>query len=599
MSTIAFDTETRGLDWWDPDQRAFLVSWATEFGQSVAHVNDGLAMQRFRDCLYGADTVIAHNLPFDVHQLRESCGIDLLSVGKKLIDTNNLARIVLPERGFGVQDDDTTGYKLKALAASLVDRDAKDSEDAIKELAVSHGIKLKDVGGYYDTWKAAPAEMEHYAREDARLTLAVHEKLAARLPADRAQVWDVERTLAPTLIAAEQRGVALDQSKVEPLHEEYSRQAEETHERVVKTLGADALENNDAMAEALQAHGVPLYRTTDTGKIATHQFALNEFADEFPVLKDLQDWRTANKFLSTYIEPMLGRETVHCSFRQIGAWTGRMSCSRPNMQNIPARAGNEVREMFVPRPGYCFVVCDYDSIEVRLLAHYLNDPGYRALIDRGLDPHAWMAANIWGGEMEDYLKGTKGEKLRADAKNVLFAIVYGAGAPRVGDMLGLDPGPPLGPNAWAVQRGYKKASDPSHPAAKKLIATVKASLPGYIKLTKDRITPAVKTRGYVNTIMGRRQPVNKDKVYVGLNALIQGSAADIFKQGANHVAQAVKHLDAHPVLFVHDELVLETPIPHAEEVLALQKAAMAEAYDLSPALAVTGSICMNNYSEGK
>jgi len=99
-----------------------------------------------------------------------------------------------------------------------------------------------------------------------------------------------------------------------------------------------------------------------------------------------------------------GREIVHPSFFQCEAWTSRMSCRRPNMQNIPKRAGKEVRSILVPREGHAFVIYDYESIEVRLLAHYLGDAGFQQLIEDGHDPHAWMATNIWGGAMEDFVK---------------------------------------------------------------------------------------------------------------------------------------------------------------------------------------------------
>lgn len=584
MKLIAFDTETGGLDWFNPDQRAFLLSWATNGEKGYAARvglagDDDVMLAQFRRDLAKADTVVCHNLPFDLHQLRETLGIDLLASGKTLLDTNVLAQVVVPERRFAAteEDEDAGGYKLKSLSKTYVRPDAKDAEAAIKALAKAAKIKLKDTGGYFDTWRAYPKEMEEYARLDASDTYALYAKLAAKLEKRHERIWKLECEVAPVLIAAERKGVRVDQAKVVPLQLEYAIQRDRTHEELVEVLGEEALTNPDKMAEALVAHGVPLYRLTEKAKkLATHKFALAEFKDQFPIIEVLEDWRQASKFLSTYIDPMLGRETVHTSFRQLGAWTGRMSCSRPNMQNIPARAGKEVREVFIPREGMCFVVCDYESIEVMLLAHYLNDDGYKQMIRDGLDPHAWMASQIWGGEIADYEKGTPGEEQRTIAKNVLFAICYGAGGPRVADML-----------------------DCTIQEARALIRTIKTSLPRYMKLTKDRVEPAVKTRGFVNTIMGRRQTVKRDKAYIGLNALIQGSAADIFKQGAINAAKALEKYGAYPVLFVHDELVIECPIDKAERVGEVTSAAMCAAFDLDPPLSVETTICLNNYAEGK
>lgn len=240
--------------------------------------------------------------------------------------------------------------------------------------------------------------------------------------------------------------------------------------------------------------------------------------------------------------------------------------------------------MFVPRPGHCFVVADYDSIEIRLLAHYLNDAGFKDMIDNGHDPHAWMASQIWGGTADMYHKGTDGEKLRGLAKNILFAITYGAGGPRVMDML------------LAAGMGATPES------AKGLILTIKRALPGYWDLAgpRGRIRRKVNTSGFVTTMMGRRQPIKREKAYVGLNALIQGSAADLMKQGVVNVSEVVKAHGALPVLFVHDEIVVETPIEEATRVKELTENAMADANEgMRPRLEVTSTLAHNNYAEGK
>ena len=584
MKTLAFDTETRGLDWWDPDHRAFLVSWATDEGAHVCATEDTGGMAQFRRALDAADRVVGHNLPFDVHQLRESVGIDLLTSGKHLVDTQQLAPVAVPERRTKSDDDGSSyGYRLKNLATTYVDRTSKDAENVIAEMAKSIGVSLRSTGGYYEVWRAYPKEMEHYAREDARITLELLPKLEAKLTRGTRTCWDLERRTTPVLIQAEARGVKIDQSRVTPLLVEYGEQRDRAYEAVVAGLGEDALENNDAMAEALQHIGVPLHRKTASGKLAVNRYALKEFEATYPVLHALAKYRTAVKFLATYIGPMVDVDAVHTSFNQQGAWTGRMSASRPNVQNIPARAGSEVREMFVPRDGHVFVVSDYDSIEIKLLAHYLNDAGFRAMLQDGHDPHAWMASNIWGGLPEDYAKGGPNDKLRSLAKNILFAIVYGAGAPRVMDML-TDAGMPS-----------------SRDDAKSLIAAIKAALPRYHALAgyDGRIRQKVASSGFVTTLMGRRQVVAKEKAYVGLNALIQGSAADIFKQGIIGVAERVAPLGAVPVLFVHDEVVTEVPTEHAEECLRVQEAALRDAHELSPSLVVTSRICTHNYGEAK
>jgi len=567
MYTIAFDTETKGLDWFDPEQQAFLLSWADEDGGHAYELGDTDAHQAFIEALARADRVICHNLAFDAHQLRETWGVDILDEDVELHDTDLMSRVVMP---FG-QRKDRGGHGLKNLGKILVDPSAADSEETMKELAEAAGIKLKTTGGYYDFYRAYPRELTEYAIQDAVLTLQLFDKLYPMLDERSSVCYNLEMQVAPILIRAEQRGVALDGDAVDELYKQYTQEQRELRDELSKEFGdeliLDGKGSEESLLEALQMIGVPLYRTTGTGKLSTSKFALQEFEDDFPQIATLLEYRRVNKFLSTYIGPMRGRDVVHTSFRQCEAWTGRMSSARPNLQNLPKRAGREVRRPLVARPGYRLVACDFDGIEARLLAYYMNDERYKEFFRTGQDPHAWMASEIHGGEPSDYAKGTAGEDRRNAAKNTLFAITYGAGGPRVADM-----------NKITV------------PEAKGLISKIKNSLPQYRKLM-GRIRKKVQYQGYVSTLMGRKQMIAKDKAYVGLNALIQGSAADVMKQAVVNIEEEFKGDDVHLLLVVHDEAVLECPIAGAEIVKDRACHAMQRAGDqIDPPLVASGSV---------
>jgi DNA polymerase I-like protein with 3'-5' exonuclease and polymerase domains len=614
----SFDTETGGLDAFEPAEQAFLATWSDERGNDhVAHQTDARAMAAFESDMRASDVLVAHNLSFDVHQLRETSGLDLLTFGKTLIDTDQLARVVLPERRAKGEDEDSYGFKLEALSKTFLPADEQKHD--LSALAKKHGIRLKQTGGYLALWKAEPEAFEAYAMADTRSTLGILPHLQAKLTEKLTPTWELERQVTPHLIRAEARGVAIDQDKVQPLKASYIEKRDVAYASAVGVLGEDAIsdptdpdtkDDSEALCEALLSHGVPLHRRVkscdhgDAGcncPLTTNKFALQEFADDFPVIADLQTYRTAAKFLSTYIGPMDGRDEVHASYFQLGPWTGRMSCSRPNLQNIPVRGegASELREMFVPRPGYCFVVSDYDQIELRLLAHYLHSDSFKELAANLAFPLGYL--DTFGPDPSRYRKGQPGEKKRSDAKNTTYAISYAAGGGRISDMLGLDTGPPLTENDWTVKRGYQQAGMPSHKHARQIISMVKSWLPNYEELAgrKGRIYKKVARDGFVSTINGRKQIVGKDKAYVGLNAIIQGSGADIFKQGFVNASEAVAHLGAQPVLLVHDEIGTECPIEHAEECRRLQDAAMRDAWDLYPSLQVSSSIAYNNYSEAK
>lgn len=568
MKVVAFDTECRGLDWFRDDQQPFMYTWFDGNGAcaSIATEDEPDEIAEFVHAMKSADVIVAHNLPYDTHQVREELGLDVLDLGAELVDTAMLSRVVNPS------GRERQKHGLKDLAEQFLHADAKDAEDAIKAAAKDAGLRtLKADGAYYKVWKHNPDAMEHYAAMDAVYTYELYEMFSRRLNGQQA-VFDLEMDVMPILIRAEERGVRIDQQKVCALENEYKTRMLEAEQWLHAELG-DEIDDGD-LAEKLLALGVPLNRRTNTGTLSTAAFALQDHEDDHEVVRQLQEWRRMRKFLSTYIGALKDVDVVHPSFWQLGAWTGRMSCSRPNLQNIPKRAGKEVRECFVPRDEHSFVVLDYEAIEIRLLAYYLGDAGYRQLIEDGHDPHAWMAAQIHGGEPKDYAKGTPGEGQRNIAKNTLFAVVYGAGARRVADMNKMEPS-----------------------EAKALISKIKSSIPNWWNL-QDRIKAKVAEHGHVSTIIGRKQLIPKDKAYIGLNGLIQGSAADIFKMGVVAAAEAVAKYDGRLVMFVHDEIVCEVPTENAADCQVAMEQAMVSpsiSLGLRPALAVEGSITDKSY----
>jgi DNA polymerase-1 len=169
-------------------------------------------------------------------------------------------------------------------------------------------------------------------------------------------------------------------------------------------------------------------------------------------------------------------------------------------------------------------------------------------------------------EPEDYAKDGPLDKMRSRAKHTMFAITYGAGGPRVRDMNQI----PLAD-------------------ARELIRAIKASIPGYQRLTQ-RLKQKVAVAGHVQTIGGRVSPIRREKSYIALNAVIQGSAADIMKMGLVEVAAALAPYGWRPLLVVHDEVISEGPAESADTALRLQNAALEAAYDLDPPLVSTGTL---------
>lgn len=611
MNVLAFDTETKGFSWW-ADETAFIATTANAEREFCFNLSFDEDREQFLDQLRRADLIVAHNLSFDTHQVRATLGFDILTeTTAQLHDTDLMARVLWPEGEW----NEHGGFGLKNLAKVFIDPNADVDEEGIKQAAKDIGLKsLRKTGAYYDVWRAYPAVMEKYAKSDARYTYDLFQLLLADYHKyeKRARIYDLERRVMPLVIEAEARGTRLNPPAVKRLHKQYLREQKSLHASLATQLGEEALGgegSEEALVEALLKNGVPLTERTETGKIATHKGVFDRLSAEHPVVGELQEYRHVSKFLSTYIEPMLKRDVVHPNFRQIGAWTGRMSCMRPNMQNIPVRAGNEVRECFVARPGHKLVVIDFEQIEARVVAYYLGEAGqaWRDLINSGEDVHAHMAADLaaqgvepWAGKgvtPQDFDKHGPLGRDRSNARHTLFAILYGAGAVKICNQLGLPTGPPLTEKDWVVQKGYKEAGQPSGAKGKAIIDAVKRNIPGYTSFAR-RVRNKIEHHGYVTTMLGRHQAVARDKGYVGIAALAQGTAADVLKEAIVAAAPVYEKHGGHMLLFVHDEIVAEVPEANAEACLAEARAVMESVVPCDPPFLTDGVVC-DNYGEAK
>ena len=433
----------------------------------------------------------------------------------------------------------------------------------------------KDVGdgAYKRCWEVYPDLVEHYALMDTQYTYDLYHVLRNKMTDDNRKIYELERAVMPVLIRMEHRGVAVDAEKVAELKYKYEQIHEQRRDELIAANNGEEInfDSNRQIADLLIAQGVPLWETTDTGEIRVDKWVLEKFEDEFPIVATLAEYRQACKFLSTYIGPMSGRDSIHPNFWQIGARTGRMSSSNPNAQNIPSRAGTEVREIFVPRDGYAFIVADYSSIELRLIAYYMNHEELWDIINNG-DPFLWLGERIYGTSNQDEWPVT-----RSKLKNGYYALTYGAGGPKLAATIG---------GGMTPMQGKALAKD------------MKAALGQPYRVLNKRIRDQIEAQGFVKTLGRRTQYVNRDKSYVGLNALIQGSAADIMKWGLVNAAEALKEFDGHPVLVVHDEIVAEVPVQHADAALDALCQAMVSATDILP-LKVDGKVAYNSYAEGK
>lgn len=616
MNAVSFDTETKGFDWWLEDQRAFIATTFDGTDERCFDLSDFAQANAFRSQLLAADVMLAQNFKFDCHQVRATIDLDILAESDaEFFDTEMIARVFVPEGKW----QEHGGFGLEALTKHFLGRDGKEGKAAMEAVAKEIGLKtMNATGAYYKCWLHAPEVVERYAKLDARDTWDLYHALIALDVTDGQRATLArERACLPLLIEAERRGTAVNGEAALALLSKYTREKDRLHESLVLKLGEKALGgegSEKALVDGLLAQGVPLTeRTEKSDELSTSKFALSKFTATHPVVAEFLEYRHLGKFLSTYIEPFLNAANnggvIHPNFAPIGAWTGRMSCRQPNMQNIPVRSGPEVREVIVPRPGYSLVVADFDTIEIRVLAHYLGPLGesFRQQIKDGLDTHAWMASELanrgilpWAAVGQettpaDFAKDGPNGKLRSNARHTLFAIVYGAGGGKLCEQLGLPTGPPLKATDWLVKKGYKQVGEPSNKQGQEVAKAIKDTIPGYKRLMY-RIQDQIDAVGYVTTLGGRKQKVDREKKYVGMSAIVQGTAADIMKEALVKGDEVVRDYGdaAHLLMVVHDEGVYEIETTYAEAFGADLATAMESAWpDLDPPLKVAWTVAQD------
>ena len=303
---------------------------------------------------------------------------------------------------------------------------------------------------------------------------------------------------------------------------------------------------------------MPIIKKTKTG-YSTDGDVLEKLRDEHPVIDKILEYRTLNKLKATYVDgmlPLINEKThrIHAKFNQTVTATGRISCTDPNLQNIPIRTeiGRELRKIFVAEDGFILIDADYSQVELRVLAHMSGDEKMIEAFNDGEDIHKITASQVFNVKLEDVTS-----KMRSEAKAVNFGIVYGISDFGLATNIGI---------------GRKKA--------KEYIDKYFENYPK-IKEYMENTIAKCKEQGYVETLWGRRRyvPEIKSNNYnvrqfgerVAMNAPIQGTAADIIKIAMINIQKELedKKLESKLILQVHDELVIETKESEIEIVKEL------------------------------
>ena len=419
-----------------------------------------------------------------------------------------------------------------------------------------------------------------YSCADSDIALRLHALLAPRLDelGAAALLHDLELPLVSVLAEMEWTGITIDVPWFRSLKTRFEAARLELEKQIHTEAGEtfNVASNQQLRTILFEKLGLPIKKKTATGP-STDASVLTELAEEGHVLPTLlMEFRELSKLENTYLDtlpvlvnPHTGR--LHTSFNQTVASTGRLSSSDPNLQNIPIRRelGKDIRRGFIPRTGWQLLAADYSQIELRLLAHLSGDPAFVAAFQAGGDIHRQTASVIFGVPLE-----TVSSEMRARAKTINFATIYGQGAHALSRQLKIE-----------------------HAEAKMFIETYFERFAG-VRRWLDASVADARARGYVETIFKRRRyiPEISDRNFntrafgerLAQNSPIQGSAADLIKIAMIRIQAALEQasLSARMLLQVHDELVFEFPAAEEAALRELVNREMTSAVELRVPLVV-------------
>lgn len=399
-------------------------------------------------------------------------------------------------------------------------------------------------------------------------------------------LYEVELPLIEVLASMEYYGFAVDRKELLDAGTIITAKIQELSTKIYHLAGEEFNINSPKQLGVIlfEKLGLPAGKKTKQG-YATGAEILDKLKDEYEIVNLIIEYRMFSKLNSTYIEgllPLIHKDNkIHAHFQQTVAATGRISCTEPNLQNIPIKQelGRKLRKAFITESKeYILVGADYSQIELRVLAHMSQDPSLIEAFNEGADIHRITASKVFGIP-ENQVTSLQ----RSNAKAVNFGVIYGMSGFGLSTELNIT---------------RKEAEKYINEYFKKYIK---------VKEFMDELVADCKKNGYVTTILKRKRPVNEIKASnymvrqagerLAMNSPIQGSAADIIKLAMIKVYQELRKRNTKSklILQVHDELIIQTHKDELEMVKKLLVECMENALELSVVLSVDLNIGDNWY----
>ncbi|MDP4126914.1 MAG: DNA polymerase I [Bacillota bacterium] len=393
----------------------------------------------------------------------------------------------------------------------------------------------------------------------------------------------IEEPLSLVLARVERHGIGIDVDQLKDFGEGISVTLRQLEQDIYTLAGTTFNINSPKQLGAIlfEKLGLATAKKTKTG-YSTDAETLEELRLAHPIVEKILDYRQLNKLMSTYVNGLIAQEKdgrIHTTFQQTVTTTGRLSSTEPNLQNIPIRLeqGRLLRKVFHPtEPGWVLLSADYSQIELRILAHYSQDPLLCESFALGQDVHTRTAAEVFGISLEAVTS-----EMRRSAKAVNFGLVYGLTEFGLSRDLGI----PRKESKFYIEQYFKRYSG--------------------VKQYLESVVAQAKQEGQVRTLLNRLRRIpelfhaNRVQRQLGeriaMNTPVQGTAADIMKLAMIHVAEALKPYRAAMLLQVHDELLLQVAPEDLKVVAQLLKEKMENAFPLSVPMTVDCKVGPNWY----
>src|SRR5258705_4217738 len=545
---IGLDTETTDLDPYTSRLRLLQLAGAGEvsivdldaFSNGNLRKNEALAP--LRKLLEAPRPIkIAHNAKFDAKFIKHNLGVELGG----LFDTLLASQIV-----------------------SAGDIEERHGLDTVAERYLSESVE-KTERLSNSNFELSEAQLEDAAR-DAAVLLPLREKLIERLKAESlVRCAQLEFECVMPVVDIELAGFFMHKDRwLEQLGIVEKRRIE-LAEQLQEVLAEESsqgslfggpqrqdinLDSHQQLTQALNRLGIPVPDSTRNWK-------LQPLAAQYPIVETLLEYRTVQKALTSYGQNMIElinpvTKRLHADFRQIGAPTGRFSCTNLNIQQVPHAV--EYRRCFSGHPeGRKLIIADYSQIELRILAEFSGDQGFIEAFKSGADLHRVTASQVFNVSLDQVSKDQ-----RDFAKRLNFGVVYGIGAQRFALMTGLTV-----PEAEDVLRRYFKTY-------RQLDTYLREAANGAVRDRQARTASGRLVRFRYDE--NDRQQISMTQRN-GKNTPIQGTSADILKRALRLLSSSLRGTNARIVNIIHDEIVVESAADAVQEIAEKVERAMCAA----------------------